>query len=138
MLVTCPHCNKKIGEDQMDCPLCKVSFSKVDIESMRHEKREILRNQQREQYNMLQSFRKKRKIFLIALGISFVITLAAFPIMFKLAFTQFAFLGYIGFLVIPIVIIAGIIAGGARCPFCGAILMRQHGDYCGRCGNRIV
>ena len=137
MLVTCPHCKQKIGADQVDCPLCKVSFSKRDIENMRHEKSESIRKQQRDDYNMLRSFRKKRKIFLIALCISIVITLAAFPLMIKLAFTKFAFLGYIGLLVIPIVIIAGIITGGARCPYCGAILMRQHGEHCGRCGERI-
>lgn len=138
MLVTCPHCKKKIGEGQAECPMCKESFSKIDIENMRHEKSESIRKQQRDEYNMLQSFRKKRRAFLIALGISFVITIAAFPIMFKLALTKFAFLGYLGFLAIPIVIIVGIITGGARCPYCGEILMRQHGEHCGRCGERIL
>ncbi len=138
MLVTCPHCRKKIGEGQTECPMCKVSFSDLDIENMRHERSEIIRDQQRAEYNLLQNFRKKRKAFLIALGISFVITLASFPLMFRLALTQYSFLAYPGFLAIPAVIVAGIITGGARCPFCGAILMRQHGDHCSSCGERIL
>lgn len=50
MLVTCPHCKQKIGADQVECPLCKVSFSKRDIENMRHEKSESIRKQQRDHY----------------------------------------------------------------------------------------
>ena len=137
MLVTCPHCNKKIGEGQSECPMCKENFSKLDIENMRHERSEIIRNQQKAEYDMLQKFRKKRKRFLIALGISFAITLAAFPLLFKLALTEYSFLAYIGLLAMPIVIIVGIITGGARCPYCGMILMRQHGPHCARCGGRI-
>lgn len=138
MLVTCPHCKKKIGEGQTECPMCKVSFSKEDIGSMSREKSENLRKLEREKHIILLSFRKKRKAFLIALGISFVITLSSFPLMFRLALTQYSFLAYPGFLAIPAVIVAGIITGGARCPFCGAILMRQHGDHCSSCGERIL
>ena len=138
MLVTCPHCKKKIGEGQSECPMCKENFSKLDIENMRHERSEIIRNQQKAEYDMLRKFRKKRKRFLIALGISFAITLAALPLLFKLALTEYSFLAYIGLLAMPIVIIVGIITGGARCPYCGMILMRQHGPHCGRCGGRIL
>lgn len=138
MLVTCPHCKDKIGEGQTECPMCKVSFSKVDIESMRHERSEAIRAQQKEEYELMQAFRKKRKVFLIALGIGLVATIVGLPVIFSLALTKSVWLGLLALLLLPIVIIVGLVTGAARCPHCGAILMRQYGEYCNRCGERIL
>jgi len=137
MLVTCPHCSKKIGEGQSECPLCKAEFSKNDMMKMSAEKSDVFRNEQKEKFQRLQVFRKKHKRFLVALLISYILMFACIPLTITLATTKLFILSFVPALALPVVLIAGIVTGAARCPFCGAILMRQHGEYCSRCGERI-
>ena len=137
MLVTCPHCSRKIGEGQTECPLCKAGFSKNDMVKMSAEKNLVLREIQKDRFDRLQEFRRKHRIFLTALLISIPLMICTLPLALLLAQTKLFFLSFIPALAMPAVIIAGIATGAATCPFCGSILMRQHGPYCSKCGERI-
>lgn len=138
MLVTCPHCGDKIGEGQTQCPMCNAEFTKEDMVRMAAERSSVLREVQLDKYNRLLAFRKKHKIFLIALLISLILLIFSVPLSLELYSTRWFFLSFVPFLGLPAVLIAGISTGAARCPFCGAVLMRQHGEFCTRCGERIL
>ena len=137
MLVTCPHCNKKIGEGQFKCPQCKEVFSDRDFEKMTLEKSTAERVLQKEKFLMLEAFRKKRRLFLNLLIGSMVFMVISLPLIFRFALSAYPYLAAVPFVIVIGVIILGVVSGAAVCPFCGSMLVKNQGDYCSKCGERI-
>ena len=94
---------------------------------------------QKEQEQLFKAFYKKRRLFRIAMiGLFFVIPITVY---IQYQITESMVLGTITLgifmAVLFAVITAGIASGASRCPYCGAILIRQYSDTCNACCKRL-
>lgn len=94
---------------------------------------------QKEQEQIFKTFRKRRRIFRISMiGLLFVIPITVY-IQYRI--TESMLLGTVTLgifmAVLFAVITAGIASGASRCPYCGAILIRQYSETCNACGKKL-
>ena len=139
MIVHCPRCKAPIGEGADSCPECYLVFSEADKRAIVEEKRSRVSSEYRDQQEMLDAFYKKRRVFLRALIIALIMIPGVPAVVLatgaNLTVLVVAYVITVLFMIGTIV--AGIVTGAARCPYCDSILFRQYGTHCHTCGKKI-
>ena len=135
----CPKCKESIGDELEVCPFCKYQFSKEEIERVKKEKQEA---EDRAARNIEEKRAKRAKMRVIFSVVMMCFYIIPFPIGGLLAkFTgELAFLiifAYAGAFLGTAVMIAGIIGGAFRCPYCESILFKNYGKHCVNCGKQL-
>ena len=138
MMINCPGCDQLIGDNNTQCPLCKYEFTKQDLIDVEEKRRSRVRQQQKDDLELIRLSAKRRTQWVIMLFVSMVLS---FVIGFGLAaITGNIKYGFItvGLLAVSIIglVVFGLVSGWMTCPFCGGGLYRTFGVCCPHCGKK--
>ncbi len=135
----CPKCKEAIGDSHQECPLCNYVFTKEDNERFEKERHELECAAAKEMEEKRASRARKRVIyFLVMMSFYF------FPFViggslsaFSKNMTFITVFATVGMAIGTGVMIAGIIGGAFRCPYCERILFKNYGNHCMYCGKLL-
>lgn len=138
-MVFCPKCVGLIGEEFDTCPLCNYQLTEEDKVNIKRKKEAEEVRRCKEEQKFAEKRAKNRILFFI-LSMSFIFgSLAVAGIVTKIThnIAYFGIIAIVGMVLEAATIIAGIVSGAYRCPYCDAILFRNYGSHCASCGKKL-
>ena len=138
MIIKCPECDQLIGDNNTQCPLCKYEFTKQDLIAVEAQRRSKIRQQQKDELELINLSAKRRTQWIIMFIVSMVLS-------FLIGFGLVSITGNInyGFITVGLLAVTaigfpifGLVSGWMACPFCGGSLYRSYGVCCPHCGKK--
>ena len=135
----CPKCKESIGDELAVCPFCKYQFSKEEIERVKKERQEAEDSAARHIEEKRAKRAKMRVIFSVVMMCFYIIPFPIGGALVSLTGNLNFIIGFAiaGMIAGTAVMLAGIIGGAFRCPYCESILFKNYGKHCVNCGKQL-
>ena len=135
----CPKCKESVGEELKVCPFCNYRFTAEDDEILKKEKEELEHGVSKQLEELRAKRAKMRVIYFLVMMLAIFVPflLGGALAMIMNIFDIFKYSAIAGIVLGTAVLIAGILNGAFRCPYCDRVLFRNYGKYCSHCGKQL-